>query len=80
MKNSLLCFISVISLFVASSYSIKREKIDGNPVKCLRIFFDGYQGALNWVINQSIENQNNFDKWHSKMLDKTYKENGKISE
>lgn len=73
-------FISMISIFVASVFALKRKKIDGKPVKCLKYIFDGNKGALNWVINQSTEIQNNYYKWYSKMLKKAFKKNGKASE
>ncbi|KAK8845181.1 hypothetical protein M9Y10_021363 [Tritrichomonas musculus] len=67
---------SIISVIVASQYAIKRE----NNLKCLNYIFDGYKGALNWSVNQSLETQNNLEEWHSNMLNKAFKKNGDASE
>ena len=70
---------TIISSMVASSYAVKNEKIDGKSIKCLRYVFNGYNGASEWVLNQSIEMQNDLDVWYANMLVKAYKNNGKVS-
>ena len=52
--------ISFISLAVASAYALKREKKDGNSIKCLQYIIDGCVGAQDWVTNQSSKKQNIF--------------------
>lgn len=61
---------------IASFYALKKEKIDGVSIKCLRYIYDGCEGAQNWVYNQSLKKQNKYNKWVSKMNSKAYKNNG----
>lgn len=70
---------SSISGIVASCYALKNDKIDGKSIKCLKYIMEGYQGANDWVTNQSITKQNNFKDWYSKMLTKAYMKNGNVS-
>ena len=71
-----LVLISWISSIVASVYALKTEKVDGKSIKCLRYMIDGYNGANDWVLNQSLTKQNDLKKWHSKMISKAYGKNG----
>ena len=74
-----LVMTAIISGMIASAYAVRKEKIDGESVKCLKYVLDGYQGASDWVVNQSPEKQNDLDKWYSNMISKAYKKNGKVS-
>ena len=58
---------------------MKKEKKNEEPIKCLGYILDGYNGAKNWVVNQSIKKQNEFKKWESKMLSKAYGKDGKVT-
>ena len=74
-----LYFISIVSAIVPSIYSFKYSKIEGKSVKCLKYIMQGYQGAKNWVTNQSFKKQNDLQNWYSKMMNKAYTKNGKVT-
>ena len=69
----------MISGIMASSYSLKNEKINGKSFKCLKYVFDGYQGAFDWASNQSLKKQMKLEQWHLKMIEKAYKKDGNAS-
>lgn len=44
-----------ISGIIASSYALKKEKVNGESIKCLRYILNGYQGTKDWVEGQSLK-------------------------
>ena len=55
---------------------MKKNKVNGKSIKCLRYIFDG---AKDWVANQSLEKQNKFNNWVLNMNKHAYGKHGKVT-